>query len=762
MTLMTRSSRTSRAIRGRGMIAVCSTLSILLLLPTMGPQCIESEPNDDVLTASLLRDGESAAGDISPSPDHDFYRTRPAAINDLVFAWADSVGCAPSDTINLEVWAADGTTLIESDSNDGPFASAVVAGAINPQSGPVFFEVSEDGDNSDLNDYEIYFAVVDAAQSTSEVEANNIAATANIISAPIMNGSVVNGSGDIDFYQFRGTAGAIVSVIVDLNPDDDGTSADAEVQIRSTDGVTILATGDNGNSSPTAGDAAGVVALPADGTYFIRFVHGGGAATDSDYRFVLLVNGVLYFDTDGDGIPDADDNCPLISNLAQLDSDGDGAGDSCDGCPADAIKTAPGICGCAMPDADVDADATPDCGQGADQMLLTTGILLVPDMTNHRVMALDPEDGKLLDADFIPSDPANLPQPHAALLGPDQNSILVSDQAANVVQRFDLNGNYLGVFAPAGGPNPAIMQQPMGMVLRANGNLLVGIGNGANADAVAEFDPSGVHVGNFIAAGAGGLVDPADIHIRASGNILVSGGGSSAVHEYDSSGAFIAAFDVFTGVPMQIIETSDDRVVVMEQLLSNRGIMEFLPSGAFLSHLPVERLMFFAGVFELRNGNLLVSSQSIMATETGTNIVTGLRPGGVFEVARSGELLHTEVSSMSAQFIEFALIDSDGDGTGDGLDGCPADAAKTSPGQCGCGVPEGDADADGVCDVIDICPGGDDSVDNNGNSIPDCAEGFPLPLPTPGCCAPGVGPMVGFLMPLCLLGMRRRMKSGRR
>jgi hypothetical protein len=38
-------------------------------------------------------------------------------------------------------------------------------------------------------------------------------------------------------------------------------------------------------------------------------------------------------DTDGDGIPDAQDNCPAIYNPAQTDTDGDGIGDLCDPCP---------------------------------------------------------------------------------------------------------------------------------------------------------------------------------------------------------------------------------------------------------------------------------------------------------------------------------------------------------------------------------------------------------------------------------------------
>ena len=41
-------------------------------------------------------------------------------------------------------------------------------------------------------------------------------------------------------------------------------------------------------------------------------------------------------DHDGDGIADAADDCPLVPNPDQLDSDGDGKGDVCDACPSTA------------------------------------------------------------------------------------------------------------------------------------------------------------------------------------------------------------------------------------------------------------------------------------------------------------------------------------------------------------------------------------------------------------------------------------------
>jgi cytosine/adenosine deaminase-related metal-dependent hydrolase len=53
-------------------------------------------------------------------------------------------------------------------------------------------------------------------------------------------------------------------------------------------------------------------------------------------------DGISMVDSDGDGVPDATDNCPTVFNpvrpleLGQGDADGDGIGDACDPCPLDA------------------------------------------------------------------------------------------------------------------------------------------------------------------------------------------------------------------------------------------------------------------------------------------------------------------------------------------------------------------------------------------------------------------------------------------
>jgi hypothetical protein len=82
-------------------------------------------------------------------------------------------------------------------------------------------------------------------------------------------------------------------------------------------------------------------------------------------------------DTDGDGVPDSRDNCPLAKNTDQTDSDHDGMGDACDVCPLDAHNDvdADRVCGnidncpdIPNPDqADMDGDALGNaCDEDAD------------------------------------------------------------------------------------------------------------------------------------------------------------------------------------------------------------------------------------------------------------------------------------------------------------------------------------------------------------------------------------------------------------
>ncbi len=102
------------------------------------------------------------------------------------------------------------------------------------------------------------------------------------------------------------------------------------------------------------------------GEYDARLVYDPEKVVDH------LVVSVLS-DRDGDGVADAEDDCPNDENKVDLgfckcgtpetDSDHDGVPDCEDGCPGDAMKASPGMCGCGFLDslADQDDDGVLNC-----------------------------------------------------------------------------------------------------------------------------------------------------------------------------------------------------------------------------------------------------------------------------------------------------------------------------------------------------------------------------------------------------------------
>jgi len=272
------------------------------------------------------------------------------------------------------------------------------------------------------------------------------------------------------------------------------------------------------------------------------------------------------------------------------------------------------------------------------ELLVTSGLLLMPDSNADRVIAFDATTGNLVDPDFIPPDPTNLSTPVNAILSASGDSILVSDQVKDVVQEYDLNGSYLGVFAPAGGANPAILDNIRGIALRPNGNLLVTVGGGSNANSVAEFDTGGNYLGNFVAIGAGGLDSPFDVYLRGA-DWIVGGINSDAIHRYDLNGAYIANLAAINSFPEQLAQAANDNVLVANFSGTQEGIVEYLPDGTLVGVYNAGTLGGYRGVYELPNGNLLVT--------TGT---------GVYEIDRVGNVVDTKITDVSGRFLEWVVF----------------------------------------------------------------------------------------------------------
>jgi len=258
------------------------------------------------------------------------------------------------------------------------------------------------------------------------------------------------------------------------------------------------------------------------------------------------------------------------------------------------------------------------------ELLGTTGILLVPESTNDRVMAFDPMTGDLINADFIPADSTNLSTPICAIAGFDPDTILVSDQIVDVVQEYDaLTGAYIGVFAPAGGPNTSILDNIRGIAMSDSGTLLVTVGGGANSNSVAEFDSSGNYLGNLVANNSGGLNSPFDVYLRAS-DYLVGGITSDDLLSYDLTGAFLSSLTSINTFPEQITEAANGNILVANFSGTEEGIIEYTPTGTLIGISDPASLGGYRGIYELGNGNLLTTNGS-----------------GVHEIDRSGNLIET-------------------------------------------------------------------------------------------------------------------------
>ena len=260
--------------------------------------------------------------------------------------------------------------------------------------------------------------------------------------------------------------------------------------------------------------------------------------------------------------------------------------------------------------------------------------LLVPDWTADKVMAFDPQNGNLLDADFIPSNGALLASPKQARLSP-RGTITVSDQIQDLVQNFDTSGVHIGIMAPAGGVNTTILDNIRGHSYRPNGRLVVAVGSGGNQNAIAEFDSVGNYIGQFITAGAGGLNSPFCVLFRST-DVLVTGASTpTGVHRYDLNGGYLSNWTSFPSFPQQIIALSSGNFAIANfQGTGETGIRIHSPNGTFMRLL--SGVTGNRGVYQLGNGNFLTTNAA-----------------GVHEIDSSnGTLVRTVITGTSLQYID--------------------------------------------------------------------------------------------------------------
>lgn len=263
---------------------------------------VELEPNDTPATATLLQLGSGGqsrgiGGGITTPGDVDYYRLA-ATAGDRLWVSVDtgrSSGTPPysRDSV-LAVYAADGTTLLEQDDDDGTAngldttvesqEASLVAGLLLPATGTYVLRVAAKSSTALIAPYTLLIGLSNG--SSAEQEPNDDPGSVPYLGNWVHDGSL-SGPGDVDYYHANLLVG-LPFVAVDGDPERNGTG---------TDGRRDLVSAFPPYDLRVSADSSGAVGSPAppaeallDQTHFERLVRVTGPAAGT-YRVGIIWSG---------------------------------------------------------------------------------------------------------------------------------------------------------------------------------------------------------------------------------------------------------------------------------------------------------------------------------------------------------------------------------------------------------------------------------------------------------------------------------------
>ena len=268
----------------------------------------ESEPNDTPATATPLASSCPIEAQINPAADADFFGIGAPAGGSRIFSMIDDIAANIGDTEMRVTTAAD---TLEYDDDDGD-TSYGASGFESLTSGtrstgaPLFLRVNRFNALSVIDPYRLY-SVTQTGAPVPETEPNNTAATANSAAANYFLGGLAGPvpSTDADLYGFTATAGDLITVGLDGDPDFTNTPVDARIELL--DGVGTVVAAANGSAAvssvraiapgtlistaPFGNGEALVYRTPVAGTFYVRVTPASATATGvGDYLVSISKN----------------------------------------------------------------------------------------------------------------------------------------------------------------------------------------------------------------------------------------------------------------------------------------------------------------------------------------------------------------------------------------------------------------------------------------------------------------------------------------
>lgn len=252
---------------GRGAVAVTTT----------GQSFVEeAEPNDTAAAATATGGTDVVLrGDVYGNGDVDYWSFTAVAGDRVYAAVQTSFSASASTDSVLTLVDTDGSTVIESDDNDGSFgtSSSSIAGAAITASGTYFLRVNHFSATSQLRPYHLHLKL-QSGSPTAEVEPNDDTTTAQALPASGWISGSTSVTTDLDFYSIALNAGDTVFLSLDLDPERDATTWNGRVGLGLFNG-NVLVVNDGNVTSPNS--EAFFMTVKDAGTYF-ALVDGNSTA----------------------------------------------------------------------------------------------------------------------------------------------------------------------------------------------------------------------------------------------------------------------------------------------------------------------------------------------------------------------------------------------------------------------------------------------------------------------------------------------------
>lgn len=265
------------------------------LAPLDQPFQSEVEPNNTAATANALASNNTVVrAYIYPNADVDFFSFTANAGDRVYAATMTSFSANGSTDSVLSLIASDGTTVIETDDNDGVLggSASTIANATIPSNGTYYLKVIHFSPTNQLRPYDLHVRV-QSGSPTAESEPNDTSATANALPASGWVSGSTSSTTDLDYFSLTLNAGDTVYASLDLDPTRDNTQWNGQLAIGIFSNF-ILTVNDTSTGSVTNPlSEAHFMTVQQSGTYYVVVMLPTGGTTFGDYTLSVSVHPAL-------------------------------------------------------------------------------------------------------------------------------------------------------------------------------------------------------------------------------------------------------------------------------------------------------------------------------------------------------------------------------------------------------------------------------------------------------------------------------------